>query len=96
MVSNIVYPNGGNDHVDKAHFDCLTRRVGYPNRHRARTKTLLQGIRKSRLWGLDQRPVTQPTGALSLDVYIPYTLVIVKLPIRAERGVKWWTLIDGS
>lgn len=27
--------------------------------------------------GLDQKTVTQPTGALSLDVYIPYTLTIV-------------------
>ena len=36
------------------------------------------GASKVTITGLDQRTVTQPTGALSLDVYIPYTLVIVK------------------
>jgi hypothetical protein len=27
--------------------------------------------------GLDKQTVTRPTGALSLDVYVPYTLTIV-------------------
>ena len=36
------------------------------------------GASEVTITGLDQRTVTQPTGALSLDVYIPYTLTIVK------------------
>lgn len=29
------------------------------------------------VFGLDKKTVTQPTGALSLDVFIPYDLKIV-------------------